>query len=149
MRKIFSLVKKVLFFLLVLCFLNSGFLKVDAVFSDFTEDFYRSLRSEHECRIFKNFEMYLKENATEKSNRVKKEFFKAINDSANINRIKNAGIKKVYRYVLDCSILKVFGKISLDDPESVKLAAISLGEDFKETEKYMRQNEISSITYDI
>lgn len=141
--------KKFFSFLLILCFLNFGFLKVGAVFSDFTEDFYDFLHNERECRIFKNFEMYLKENATEKSNRVKKEFFKAINDSANINRIKNMGIKKVCLYVLDCSILKVFGKISLDNPESVRLASISLGENFKEIENYMRQNEITSVTYNI
>ncbi|MBQ2671299.1 MAG: hypothetical protein IJG00_00570 [Clostridia bacterium] len=141
--------KKFFSFLLVLCFLSYGFLKVGAVFSDFTEDFYCSLRSEHECRIFKNFERYLAENPTEKSMLVKKEFFKTINDSANINRIKNAGIKKVCLYVLDCSILKVFGKISLDNPESVRLASISLGENFKEIENYMRQNEITSVTYNI
>lgn len=149
MKKTFCLIKKILFFLLALCFLNSGFSKVWAGFSDFTEDFYRSLRSEHECRIFKNFEMYLKENATEKSKRVKKEFFKAINDKENVRKIRKMGVKNICRYILDGSILKVFGKISLDDPESVKLAAISLGEDFKETEKYMRQNEIFSVTYNI
>ena len=101
MRKIFSLVKKVLSFLLVLCFLNTCFLKVGAGFYDFTEKFYNSLYDYHEFRIFKNFEMYLKENATEKSNRVKKEFFKAINDEENVRKIKKIGIQNIFRPAQD------------------------------------------------
>lgn len=147
MKKNTVSIKKILLTLLIVSFFSFGFFKVSADFSDFTEDFYKSLHNKDERVIFKNFENYLLENSSEKSMLVKKEFFNMLNDSSTMDKVKSLGVKSTCLYIFDCSILKVFGKISLDNLESVKLAAISLNENFEKIKEYMSENEtILSLT---
>lgn len=140
-------IKKILFAFLILCFLNVGFLEADASFYDFTQDFYDSLHDEEERIIFKNFEKYIQENPNSKGWCVKKEFFKILNDSKIKNKVKNLGEKNFFHYAIDFAILKVFGEISIDNPESVKMASISLNTSVAEMKEYMGEHDTFGISF--